>query len=87
MGDGTPRPRVLLPRGWRRDRVMLGQMLANGPLATALCIEAVDRGIGMSLEEALALEATQFGMLAATADMAEGMRAFLEKRAAQFAGK
>jgi len=41
----------------------------------------------MSLEEGLALEATQFGLLAATSDMGEGMRAFLEKRAAQFAGK
>jgi len=67
-------------------RAMLGQVLANGPLATALCIEAVDRGLGMSLEEGLALEATQFGLLAATSDMGEGMRAFLEKRAAQFAG-
>jgi len=68
-------------------RAMLGQVLANGPLATALCIEAVDRGLGMSLEEGLALEATQFGLLSATSDMGEGMRAFLEKRAAQFAGK
>jgi enoyl-CoA hydratase len=68
-------------------RATLTTILAMGPLAVAHCIEAVDRGLGMSLEEALALEATQFGMLAATADMSEGMRAFLEKRPAQFAGK
>ena len=68
-------------------RAMLAQMLANGPLATALCIEAVDRGLGMSLDDALALEATQFGLLAATADMGEGTRAFLEKRTPRFSGK
>jgi len=68
-------------------RTMLAQMLANAPLATALCIEAVDRGSAMSLDDALALEATQFGLLASTADMAEGTRAFLEKRPPRFSGK
>jgi enoyl-CoA hydratase len=68
-------------------RAMLDQVLANGPLATALCIEAVDRGLDMPLEEALTLEAAQFGVLAATEDMREGMKAFLEKRPARFAGK
>ena len=66
---------------------MMGQMLANAPLAIALCIEAVDRGLDMSVDEGCALEANHFGLLAATDDMREGMRAFLEKRAAQFAGR
>jgi enoyl-CoA hydratase len=68
-------------------RAMMAQMLANGPLALALCIEAVDRGLEMSLEEGLVLEANHFGLLASTADMGEGMRAFLEKRSPRFAGK
>ncbi len=66
---------------------MMKQILANGPLAVALCIEAVDRGLEMSLEEGLVLEANHFGLLAATEDMAEGMSAFLEKRAPAFRGK
>ncbi len=66
---------------------MLTQMIANGPLALAMCIEAVDRGLGIPLEEALAFEANQFGVLAGTEDMREGTRAFLEKRPAQFSGK
>ncbi|HKG96027.1 MAG TPA: enoyl-CoA hydratase-related protein [Gemmatimonadaceae bacterium] len=66
---------------------MLAQMLANGPLALAMCIEAVDRGLGIPMEEALAFEANQFGVLAGTEDMREGTRAFLEKRPAQFSGK
>jgi enoyl-CoA hydratase len=66
---------------------MMQQMLANAPLALALCIDAVNRGVESDLESALTLEATQFGLLGATGDKAEGTRAFLEKRAAQFTGR
>jgi enoyl-CoA hydratase len=66
---------------------MMRQMLEKGPLAVALCIEAVNRGMEMSLEEGLSIEANHFGLLAATEDMREGMRAFLEKRAARFTGR
>ena len=66
---------------------MMNAILANGPLAVALCIEAIDRGLEMSLEEGLVLEANHFGLLAATEDMTEGMKAFLEKRAPVFNGR
>ena len=66
---------------------MMNRILANGPLAVALTIEAVDRGLEMSLDEGLILEANHFGLLAATEDMSEGMNAFLEKRAPVFRGK
>jgi enoyl-CoA hydratase len=68
-------------------RAMLGAILAQGPLAIAQCIEAVDRGLGMPLDDAMALEASYFGMLSASADKTEGMRAFLEKRAPAFTGR
>lgn len=67
-------------------RAMLEQMLGNGPLALAHCIEAVNRGADISLEEALSLEAASFGLLAGTEDMREGTSAFLEKRVAAFRG-
>ncbi len=66
---------------------MMNAVLANGPLAVALCIEAIDRGLEMSLEEGLVLEANHFGLLAASEDMTEGMKAFLEKRAPSFKGR
>jgi enoyl-CoA hydratase len=65
---------------------MLQSILANGPLAVAHCIEAVNRGSDVTLDEALTLEATAFGLLAATADKREGTRAFVEKRAPKFTG-
>ncbi|MDQ6828825.1 MAG: enoyl-CoA hydratase-related protein [Gemmatimonadota bacterium] len=66
---------------------MLKLMLAQGPVAIAMCIEAVNRGLDSSLEEGLAIEANHFGLLASTTDMREGMAAFLEKRPARFTGK
>ena len=69
------------------SRAMLRQILAQGPSAVSLCIQAVNRGLEMSLDDGLALEATQFGLLASTSDMREGMSAFLEKRPAQFSGR
>jgi enoyl-CoA hydratase len=68
-------------------RALLTKILAQGPLAVALCIEAVDRGLDLPLDDAIALEASYFGLLSATADTAEGMRAFLEKRPAKFTGR
>ena len=68
-------------------RAMMKQMLANAPLALALCIEAVNFGLGMSLEEGNQLEANHFGVLSATDDMREGMKAFLAKRSAEFTGR
>ena len=66
---------------------MMRQMLERGPLAVALSIEAVGRGLDMPLEEGLAMEANHFGILASTEDMREGMAAFLEKRAPAFRGQ
>jgi enoyl-CoA hydratase len=68
-------------------RALLTTILAQGPLAVAHCIEAVDRGLDMGLDDAIALEASYFGLLSATQDKAEGMHAFLEKRPATFTGK
>jgi enoyl-CoA hydratase len=68
-------------------RALLATILANGPLALGAAIESATRGLEMDLDDALALEANLFGLLSATADMREGMRAFLEKRAAEFDGR
>lgn len=66
---------------------LLRTMLENGPLAMRLVLEAVDRGLDMTSEDAHLLEANHFGLLASTDDMREGMAAFLEKRKPQFKGR
>jgi enoyl-CoA hydratase len=59
---------------------------ANGPTACRYALEAIRRGLDMPLAEGQVLEATLFGLCAATEDMKEGMTAFLEKRPAKFTG-
>jgi enoyl-CoA hydratase len=66
---------------------LMGKILSNGPLATRYALRAVDQGLDGSLEEGTLLESSLFGLLCATDDMREGMKAFLEKRPAQFKGK
>lgn len=63
------------------------RILATGPVAVKYTIEAVDRGLDLSLEQALKLEADYFGRCFETKDMREGARAFLEKRPAKFTGE
>jgi enoyl-CoA hydratase len=63
------------------------KIIERAPLAVKYCMEAIERGVEMPLQEGLFLEATLFGLCCATEDMREGTKAFLEKRAAQFQGK
>jgi enoyl-CoA hydratase len=65
---------------------LLKTILANGPLAVRACLEAVDAGLDVGMDEALLFEASYFGLLSATEDMREGTRAFVEKRKPRFKG-
>ena len=56
------------------------KMVSRGPLALALAKQAVRRGVHLSMQDGLALEADLFGAISSTAEMKEGMAAFLEKR-------
>jgi enoyl-CoA hydratase len=62
------------------------KIIANGPLSTRYCLDAVNHGQEMTLDEGLAYEAALFSLCCSTADKNEGTRAFLEKRAPQFKG-
>lgn len=56
------------------------RIVSRGPQALALAKQAVRRGCHLPLADGLALEADLFGLASSTAEMKEGMAAFLEKR-------
>lgn len=66
---------------------LLRTILGMGPLAVRSCLELVDAGLEVGLEDALRMEATHFGLLSGSEDQKEGMAAFLAKRTAAFKGR
>ncbi len=70
-----------------RAEAIAQKIAANAPLAVQYAMEAVNKGMEMTLAEGLYVEATLFGVCCATEDKKEGTTAFLEKRPAQFKGK
>jgi len=70
-----------------RAEAILAQIAANGPVAVAYAMDAVNLGLNAALPEGLALEGKLFALCAATDDKKEGTTAFLEKRPPKFVGR
>jgi len=70
-----------------RGEAIARSIAAMAPLAVRYSLEAVDRGYDIPLEEALSLESELFGLCCGTADKAEGVAAFLAKRAPIWQGR
>ncbi|MCH2104058.1 MAG: enoyl-CoA hydratase-related protein [Planctomycetes bacterium] len=65
---------------------MAKTMLSRGPVALRLALEAIRKGLDMDQRDGEEMETDMFGTASETADMLEGMSAFLEKRKAEFKG-
>jgi enoyl-CoA hydratase len=76
-------PGEVLARGEQLARTIAAQ----APLAVVKSLEAVHAGYDVPLRQALDLEAGLFGLCCATEDKAEGTKAFLEKRSAEWKGR
>jgi enoyl-CoA hydratase len=70
-----------------RAEAILKKIAANAPIAVKFALEVANKGMDTSQGEGLLLEASYFGLCAATEDKKEGTTAFLEKRAPQFRGR
>ena len=69
-----------------RAQVLAASIAAQGPSAVRYAKEAIRQGLEMPLEQALRYETDLTVILQTTADRAEGVRAFLEKRKPGFTG-
>src|ERR1700760_4723305 len=70
-----------------RAEAILKRIAANAPIAIKFALEAANKGRETRQGEGLLLEASYFGLCAATEDKKEGTSAFLEKRAPNFRGR
>jgi enoyl-CoA hydratase len=70
-----------------RAEAILKKIASNAPIAIRFALEAANKGMETSQGEGLLLEASYFGLCAATEDKKEGTAAFLEKRRPQFQGR
>ena len=66
---------------------LAGEILRNAPIAVKYAKAAIDRGVDLDLDNGIKAENELFAMCFATSDQKEGMKAFLEKREAEFKNK
>jgi enoyl-CoA hydratase/carnithine racemase len=66
---------------------MAQEMASKGPIALRYAKEATDKGMDLTLEQGLRLEADLYFLLHTTKDRTEGIRAFQEKRRPNFEAK
>lgn len=80
--------RLAAPGALRAEALALAQEIAaNAPIAVAAAKHAVDEGLSLPLDEALALEQRHYAKTLGTADRLEGLAAFREKRTPVYRGE
>jgi len=66
---------------------MAKKIVSKAPIAVSVAKECINRGLDINLSAGCDFEKTNFGSMFGTDDAREGMKAFLEKRKAEFKGE
>jgi enoyl-CoA hydratase len=70
-----------------RAIAVLTELTKLAPIALSSVMNVIQHGYDLSLDDALELEAVNFGLCCATHDKEEGVNAFIGKRTAIFNGE
>jgi enoyl-CoA hydratase/carnithine racemase len=62
-------------------------LAAKAPFALRYCKEAINKGLDVTLDQGLRLEADLYFLLHTTADRTEGIRSFIQKRPPEYKGR
>ena len=68
-------------------KAMAKKIAINAPIAVKLCKDAINRGMQVNIDDAIVIEASDFGKCFSTEDQKEGMTAFVERREKNFQNK
>lgn len=80
--------RVTAPEALMEEaKAMAAKIASRAPLAVRWANSAIKRGMEVDRDSGIAIEADLFGMCFATEDQKEGMKAFMERRKAEFKGR
>jgi enoyl-CoA hydratase len=80
--------RVVPPSELMNEAKRVATLIASkAPLAIAACKRVINNGAHLSIDDALEVEALEFGTLVDTEDIKEGTGAFLEKRKPVWKGR
>ena len=64
--------------------ILVNKIAEKAPIALRFCKEAVNKGMDLTFEQGLRLEADLYFLIQTTSDRMEGIKAFLDKRAPTF---
>ncbi|MGL4739560.1 MAG: short-chain-enoyl-CoA hydratase [Sarcina sp.] len=77
--------KVVTPESLVDEAMAMAKSIAiNAPIAIKLCKDAINRGTQVDIDEAIVIEAEDFGKCFTTEDQKEGMTAFIERREKNF---
>ncbi|WP_297438612.1 short-chain-enoyl-CoA hydratase [uncultured Clostridium sp.] len=77
--------KVVSPETLMDEAMTMAKLISgNAPIAVKLCKDAINRGTQVNIDNALVIEAEDFGKCFTTDDQVEGMSAFIERREKNF---
>jgi len=71
----------------KEANILVRKIADKAPIALRFCKEAVNKGMDLTLEQGLRMEADLYFLIQTTSDRMEGIKSFLEKRLPNFKGK